>query len=350
MIKSVTTQLLLSLLVVIPSMTSACDAVLKGNIGKYMLTHVEGVYPGECGVDCIWDFSELKYFEKPQYLQCNVDSIGQIMISGDKCINYYTFKGDTLLQVGKESPLEIISYSIPLHNMKYPIVYGDSLYREFEGEGIYCGDHLLKQKGTNKVVVDGIGSIILPDADTIKNVFRVFRQTSFYVAMDIEKPIFDDSKLKQIVEERYEWYSEKSVLPILTIAISTRFVNLEKVSTVHSSYCCLPDYFFYGDNESILYNDTTHIISDSQVLPSKNIHYDINMLGDVVSVNFNPEAEASVSMLLTNSMGQVYESKRFQLTKGTECQCAFQTNGLKPGVYVLYINIDGMVCTEKIKK
>ena len=77
------------------------------------------------------------------------------MIFGDKCINYYTFKGDTLLQVGKESPLEIISYSIPLHNMKYPIVYGDSLYIEFEGEGVYCGDHLLKQKGTNKVVIDG---------------------------------------------------------------------------------------------------------------------------------------------------------------------------------------------------
>ena len=68
--------------------------------------------------------------------------MGQIMIFGDKCINYYTFKGDTLLQVGKESPLEIISYSIPLHNMKYPIVYGDSLYIEFECEGVYCGDHL----------------------------------------------------------------------------------------------------------------------------------------------------------------------------------------------------------------
>lgn len=26
--------------------------------------------------------------------------------------------------------------------MKYPIVYGDSLYIEFEGEGVYCGDHL----------------------------------------------------------------------------------------------------------------------------------------------------------------------------------------------------------------
>lgn len=64
------------------------------------------------------------------------------MIFGDKCINYYTFKGDTLLQVEKESPLEIISYSIPLHNMKYPIVYGDSLYIEFEGEGVYCGDYL----------------------------------------------------------------------------------------------------------------------------------------------------------------------------------------------------------------
>ena len=78
MIKSVTKQLLLFLLVFIPSMTSACDAVLKGNIGKYMLTRVEGVYPGECGVDCIWDFSELMYLEKPQYLQCNVDIMGQV--------------------------------------------------------------------------------------------------------------------------------------------------------------------------------------------------------------------------------------------------------------------------------
>ena len=26
--------------------------------------------------------------------------------------------------------------------MKYPIVYGDSLYIEFEGEDVYCGDHL----------------------------------------------------------------------------------------------------------------------------------------------------------------------------------------------------------------
>ena len=67
MIKSVTQPLLLFLLVFIPSMTSACDAVLKGNIGKYMLTRVEDVYPGECGVDCIWDFSELKYLEMPQY-------------------------------------------------------------------------------------------------------------------------------------------------------------------------------------------------------------------------------------------------------------------------------------------
>lgn len=329
------------------NMKSQCSQEMSSlTTGKYLLMPIKGLVVGESGKDCVWDFSDLKYSKSTQTLLCKVDSAGQIEISDDKQISYYAINGDTVWQMGKESPLEILEYTSPICCLKVPIEFCDSISHEFEGNGVYCGDHYLKEKGSYKVVVDGIGDIVFSDADTLRNLFRVYKQKAYAVAMDLDSPVIDSMHLKQVIEERYEWYVKDVPLPLYSTITTTKYVNLMPISTSYRSYCCMPK-GFSNMQEYIQSKDSLDSLENVNVKDI--IHYDIEKTISKLIVNFNLDSDAYVSMLLANNMGMIYDSKRSHLAKGTGYKFAFDINGLKSGVYVVYINVDGVVYSEKIK-
>lgn len=311
--------------------------------GKYVLIPIKGLAVGESGNHCVWDFSDLKYSKSTQSLLCKVDSIGQFEILDDKQISYYVINGDTIYQVAKESPMEIFEYSSPICCLKFPLEFSDSISKEFEGDGIYCGNHYVKEKGSCKQIVDGKGDIILSATDTLRNVMRVYKQIAYAVAMDIEVPCIDSMHLKQVIEERYEWYVGDASLPLYSTITTTKYVNLLSISTSHRAYCCVPK-GFSDMQEYTQYKDSLENINMKDI-----IYYNIEKTTGKLIVNFNLDADASVSMLLANNMGIIYDSKRAHLAKGNGYKFAFDINGLKTGVYVVYINVDGFVYSEKIK-
>lgn len=196
------------------------------------------------------------------------------------------------------------------------------------------------------MVVDGIGDIVFSDADTLRNLFRVYKQKAYAVAMDLDSPVIDSVHLKQVIEERYEWYVKDVPLPLYSTITTTKYVNLMPISTSYRSYCCMPK-GFSNMQEYIQSKDSLDSLENVNVKDI--IHYDIEKTISKLIVNFNLDSDAYVSMLLANNMGMIYDSKRSHLAKGTGYKFAFDINGLKSGVYVVYINVDGVVYSEKIK-
>ena len=306
--------------------------------------------PGDSGPNCLWDFSNLENSELSQNVIQKTDSLGQMVVLDDKRITYYMMRGDSLLEIGQESPLKEISYYKPLYSMKYPLAVGDSISKVFEGYGVYCGDHYYKETGICSVVADGFGDVVLSEKDTLKNVVRVYRLKSYSVAMDIEPFRIDSARLKQVIEEKYEWYAPGYNKPVFETVTSTSYANLFPLGTTQSAYCYLPDYPI-SDLKNQQSGDTQQQNEgDEQGSMQDIIHYQVNTDGYHVNIDYDLDAPANVTMLIASQMGMVYFTKRFTQDAGTGYHSSFDIGGLPSGVYVLYINVNGKIHHENIKK
>lgn len=315
--------------------------------GAYPRTTAEYFTSGGSGNDCSWDFSNLKISKNSHLVSQDVDSIGQIVVTDDRQIAYYIIRNDSLLEVGNESPMKEISYYKPICRMRYPIVWGDSISKPFEGYGIYCGDHIYKESGVSTTIVDGAGKIILSETDTLRNVLRVYKLRSYSVAMDMDPSKLDSTEIKQIIEERYEWYLEGCSRPAFETITSTSYADQNQLGTTRYAYCNIPTLYSEQNNQ----NDTISQSHEEDTLHVRDIiHYNISSDGYHVNIEYNLKEKATITMLISNNMGVIYDSKRYSHDAFNDYHASFDIGGLRPGVYVLYINVNGKVYSEKIKK
>ena len=307
--------------------------------------------PGESGSSCLWDFTNLEFSKNIQNVTLETDSLGQMAIVDDKKITYYIMRGDSLLEIGHETPLKEISYYKPLCSMKYPLAIGDSISKAFEGYGVYCGDHYYKESGICNVVADAYGDIILSETDTLKNVVRVYKLKSYSIAMDMEPSKIDSARLKQVIEEKYEWYASGYNKPIFESITSTSYSNLSPLGTTQRAYSYLLEYPIVEDMENQQSENTQQQDEENEQESSKDIiHYQVSIDGYHVNVDYSLDKQANVTMLIASHMGMVYFTQRYTQDSGTGYHADFDIGGLPSGVYVLYINANGKVYHEKIKK
>lgn len=300
--------------------------------------------PGGSGAECLWDLSALDRSGSSLCITQITDSLGHSVIMDGSKITYYIMRKDTLLEIGNESPMMETSYLKPIVTLRYPMALGDSLSRPFEGFGIYCGDHYYKEKGVSSYVVDGRGELILSETDTLKNVLRVYRVKSYSVAMDINPAMIDSSKVKQVIEERYQWYAQGVSHPILETVMSTSYDNMSPIGTTQYGYYAIPD--------SILPVPPSTAPQDEngkEDNPTPVIHYHANVNGNILTVNFDVDAEANITMILANHMGMVYDSRKLSVKTGAGYQTSFDIGSLHPGFYILYINVNGTIYSEKVR-
>ena len=314
--------------------------------------------PGNSGSNCLWDFSDLDIAEKTQTIVQTIDSLGQMTVTDNKQMTYYEMRGDSLLEIGHETPLKEMSYYKTPCSMKYPMALGDSISKTFEGFGVYCGDHYYKEKGVCNVIVDGIGDIILSETDTLRNALRVYKLRSYSIAMDMEPLKLDSSELKQVIEERYEWYVKGFNKPVLETITCSSYSNLSPLGTTQYAFCNLPDFSMLdlenhqsgnSNNESNS-NDNNNNDEDGQNSQQDVIHYSVNVNGNHVNIEYALDADANITMLLANNMGMLFMSNHFSQGAGEGYHADFDIGSLRPGVYVLYINVNGKVYQEKIRK
>lgn len=319
-------------------------------IGDVVKKQTEHLNPGRGGTNCLWDFSNIDISGTVIRETNNIDSLGRIMITDSRQITYYRMRGDSLLEIGNETPLKVTAYNKPICSMKYPMTLGDSISKVFEGYGVYCGDHYFKEMGISTVVVDGQGDIILSETDTMKNVLRVYKLKSYSIAMDIKPSKIDSVQLKQIIEEKYEWYAKGYERPVFESVTSTSYADLSPLGTTQYSYCNIPELLSSDNDECLSGNDDGQSYDDMGGTSQDIIHYSVFVNGNHVDVDYSLDKKANVTMLISSHMGMIYQCIRQTQDAGTGYNVNFDIGSLPPGVYVLYINVNGKVYHEKISK
>lgn len=305
---------------------------------------------GDNGHDCVWDFSNLEVSDEEQTVRQNLDSLGRIVVTDNKEIKYFITRGDSLLLTGDETPMIDISYSFPILRMKYPMALNDSVSKKFEGYGVYCGDHFYKQSGVISIVVDGFGDILLSKNDTLKNALRVYKLKSYSIAMDMDPSKIDSAKLKQVVEETYEWYIDGIERPVLESITSTSYSNMNPLGTTRYAYCNLTDDEVLNKKKASQNNSKDNNKLSSSDSQYNIIDYDVDIKDSSIGVTYNLSSKANITILLSNALGMIFEQKRFVQNAGSNYHVNFDISRLIPDVYILYINVNGKIYNEKFNK
>lgn len=252
------------------------EANLISDSDEISLQVIPYFHTSEYGANVIWNFSNLEVSEEVDKICYLKDILGRHAALCHGGITYYRLNSDTLSVVREESPLSKIDFTMPLLSMHFPFAYGDSLSSPFSGYGMYCGDHPFRKQGVSTVKADAEGSIIMDD-DTIHNVLRVYNLKSYSVCMDIDSVALDTARLKQVIEERYDWYARGYRYPLFTTVTSTSYDDATPLGTVQTAWCMQPDVqkqLTDSCNEDIRRNDSIALAEKAKSTEDI-IHYSI---------------------------------------------------------------------------
>ena len=306
--------------------------------------------PGRGGSDIVWDFSGKLASKGSSQVMFMKDSTGVVSIFEPGKISYYRTTPDTLILLGSESSLEKRVYTVRKTIKRFPIEYGDSLSDSFRCEGMYCGDHPFREVGTTTVKVDACGAIVLAENDTVWNVRRVHTIDSYSICMDIDSAALDTARLTQVIDDRYEWYLPESQYPIFEDVTSTSYYNMEAIGTTKYACCNLPEdqaaYYITPDDEDE--TDEQEGFSNEDPEPPDIIHYNVETEGKTIHLLYDLDEDATIATIVANHMGFLCIYRQWTQEAGQGYEVQIDCNGLRPGIYILYINVNGKVYSEKV--
>ena len=302
------------------------------------------------GRNKVWDFSGKFGSKGSSKVMFMKDSTGVVSFIEPGRISYYRTTPDTLILLSSESALEKREYAVSKVSKKFPLEYGDSLSMDFRCEGMYCGDHPFRETGTTTVKVDADGSIVFTENDTVRNVRRVHTIDSYSICMDIDSAALDTARLTQVIDERYEWYLPESQYPVIEDVTSTTFYNMKAIGTTKYAYCNLPEdlaafYIIPDDDDET--DEQEGFPDEGQPVPDI-IHYNIEAQGKVINMSYDLDEDATITTIVANHMGFLSKYDQWTQAAGQGYSAQIDCSGLRPGIYILYINVNGKVYSEKV--
>ena len=339
---------------------SCCDLLLCGQTidyatnaprsgDRYVVENLEYFDCGNGGRDVLWDFSCLNATGKVDvtyYLNIG-DSVLASADSERMC--KYTLINDTLRMVGYETPLIAMSYSVPQVCMTYPFDFGHCISNYFDGRGTYCGNLLVRHRGTKLVEEDAEGSVIISDGDTLRNVVRVHSLSVNFLCMYAASDtlLSDTSDIKQEIEESYSWYVRGYRYPIFETTSVSYYDRMNPVTCIQKAYRYLPDaQMELADsvNEHIQTADSVASLLEKDIF-----HYEVECSNGTLTLRYDADADVTLRTMICNKMGMLYLRKDEKRQKGTDYQITFDCRGLRSDEYVLYMNVNGKIYSEKFQ-
>lgn len=328
--------------------SSQFNSIRVGDIlEKQQLQYLDA---GESGEGAVWDFSGIKPMKDfPVEYSCDSDSAVIYELTPVR-INKYRIADGSLVQISTENPLEKIEFSVPVKQICYPFYYGDTIASPYSGTGLYCLTHRISKQGEIDVEADGAGMILLSDEDTIPNVIRIhsIRTGSLFMHADNDSTEEANARTKQEIEERYQWYARGYRYPLFETVSTSYYDNMDLVSCIQDAFCFVPD-----KQKNICDEQNDSIQKADSVLNSHNqdiIHYSIENTGNQVKLSYSLDKDASITLLVCNHRGMMYRRASFTQPAGEGYIANIDCSGLTPDTYILYINVNGKVYSEKIQK
>lgn len=326
---------------------------------------VEAVEVGARGREAVWDMSHavvvedgctMRFFNSGDSVVARIEGRQQWV---------YEIKGDSVLLRSQETALSNLTDSMPALKMVFPLSYGDSISSPIYYRGKYSGNNAIATAGFYTMVVDGEGTLIMPD-DTIRNVLRIHERLDEKVNVSPwakERIISaDEDSLMRHVCDTYSWYSSDFRYPLAQIT-KHRFYNGANLTREgETAYLCPPETQLYalGDvrqqrqmkspaNPNTTwgyghypYNNFDYTDMNEQMLVDKANAVAINVADGHIDVTISTNSSMNTEVILSDLQGRVYGSSRGNVVH------SFDTSHLPQGSYLLYINDGENVRTERI--
>lgn len=312
---------------------------------------VDNIDIGQVGENQVWDFRDLHLTDEvvETVYYCDSDSV-MLYALEDNILLKYLPTGDTLSLTGYETNLKAISYTPSLLSLSFPCYYGDHHIQPYQGCGTYCGKYVIESNGTFETEADATGVICLNDEDTLYNVIRLHQIYTAGIWQHLpEDTVPASENIKQRIEERYLWYARGYRYPVLETVSVTIYNDLIPVTCQQQSFCTLPaDQSLPEDsaNQQVLMQDSLERIHD-QLPPI--IHYAISVEPVAVHVHYSLDADANINAIVCDRLGVVYRRASASGNAGESGILHINTGGLRTGIYILYLNVNGQIFNEKIE-
>lgn len=334
------------------SITSEQNLPIVGD--KIYLHAVDGVYGGPNGVNVLWDFSDCEIHDETIVKRYSPDSLGYRSVE-PSMRNFYFTSGDTLFLRAYLSTMESLTYACPQVAMIYPFSYGDSISCPFSGNGIFCGAYKLSRDGIKQVMADAIGSILLPENRMLKNVLRVHSLSHVNRWLEgLEPNLVDSARTRQEIIEEYFWFAKGCRYPVFEYRIGTSYSDGVQVASESAGYCFLPDSVMNMTVPFVGGNGMNNLLGPSSATGNNGkresqIDYSISQSDGILRLSYATKSDATVTFVIANIMGMVYQSQSYNSVSGVENQVVFNCSGYKTGSYIVYVNVDGVVTSEKFQ-
>ncbi len=316
------------------------NVIRGGDLVEKIHCHYGSV--GNDGEHVVWDFSD-RMGNTLQTIYYSIDSLDVLTGNDGTALYNYVLRGDSLLQTGYETPLEHITYQEPLLNMVYPVHYGDSFSGPFQGYGRYCGTHEERVSGQVSVVADAYGCLVLSENDTLNHVLRVYTLKTQSISMEPDSCRADSDSMKQEIEEHYQWYARGYRYPVYETVSRTTYDRLTPVACRQYAYCYLPE------SQRQLNDSVNENIEKNWEIGEHDIfHYSVHTQGKTVTVNYDLDQGAHIRFIIADIMGIVHKQGEQDQQAGSDFIMQIDCIGLPSRQYVLYMNVNGKIYSEKI--
>ena len=310
--------------------------------------------PGAAGRSLVWDFSTVQPVNedyKLNYFIPDSTQLNRLCGQEHNTRYYYQQQADSLWSVGFENSTAYMEYIKPELRLRFPFVYGDTLYSNFIGKGQYCHRLSLAVKGYTRVEADAEGDLLLPEFETVKKALRVhtlrhYTQTgkdsvemtldtySWY-ATGIRYPVFESIKttMSKMIKKQseYEAASRKN-----STVFSTSFFyppELQQAQVQTDSIAPDPQATAVG---------AAALFTEAQLMP--------NPVVDNLIINFKLTRAAKVWFTVHNNSGiPLCQTSPQNLSEGHN-DSTVHMGGLITGVYSLYVHVDDMVIRLNVVK
>lgn len=339
------------------SMSSYAQNVLTSQLNaprdsdKLYKYRVEYTDPGNSGNNICWDFEKVNVLDKSYIVTFSCDSLHQLTCIENGSIYKYQLKQDLLMQTAYEDPKTSIKYDPPIMKQKYPFGIDMKISQMYHGKGVYCGNHNIDTKGNIEQEADGTGTIILSKSDTLKNVIRIHTISTYATAMAKDTCISDSIDKRQGIEETYSWYARGYRYPVYETISRTSYYNISPVACYQTAFMYLPE------NQRSIADSLNQRIASKDTLKSRTennnqniIKYTIKNNGGFINIDYDITQNAHITAIICDIYGILYKHVERNDNAGEKYTIQIDCNNLRRGQYILYLNVNGKIYSEKVNE
>lgn len=319
------------LILAIMSILTVCDLQF---ISAQTMQRVEYTYVD--GDEDVWDFSGLETIEGQEMaFHWYADTLlAEISAFG---ISVCSFCNDSIYIKRKETPLTYIDYELPMCIGTGKMTIGDSVVSTYKGRGKYCRKYEVATTGWCVSRLENLGLLILQKDDTIPDAVCQHRTSnSFFTIRQTEDSLAEAQQYMEVNDVR-EWFVVGCRVPLYRSMTTDCYT--EGKQTAHHEVAYRLDYGTLPKQKT----------DSAMVAPQKYItDFDVYTIGQRLFINVDVLDDVDIQVMLCDVRGVPYRRATYPLKKGDNVCLELNCQGMRKGVYMVYVSANGCMDSKKV--